>query len=253
MRNAEGPLPPLRRRGSGCLKLEGPLLTGWSVYPRSATGATGRSRSRRTTSSTAAPSSGRPTRGRRARAEGLGLPEESGLKLEETWHVEPGRDDGEIWLGATPGILFRSADGESFEPVQSMLDHPTREKWEPGAGGMCCHSIQLDPSDPNRMYVAISAAGTFRTDDGAESWSPANKGVAADFFPSRTTSRRLASASTSCCSTPSGPTASAAEPLRRVPLGRPGRDLGAARRGTGLPSGFGFRSRSIRAIPTLRT
>ena len=64
-----------------------------------------------------------------------------------------------------------------------MLDHPTREKWEPGAGGMCCHSIQLDPSDPNRMYIAISAAGTFRTDDGAESWSPANKGVAADFFP----------------------------------------------------------------------
>ena len=64
-----------------------------------------------------------------------------------------------------------------------MLDHPTREKWEPGAGGMCCHSIQLDPSDPNRMYIAISAAGTFRTDDGSESWSPANKGVAADFFP----------------------------------------------------------------------
>ena len=64
-----------------------------------------------------------------------------------------------------------------------MLEHPTRERWEPGAGGMCCHSIQLDPSDPNRMYIAISAAGTFRTDDGGESWSPANKGVAADFFP----------------------------------------------------------------------
>jgi photosystem II stability/assembly factor-like uncharacterized protein len=48
---------------------------------------------------------------------------------------------------------------------------------------MCCHSIQLDPADPQRMYIAISAAGTFRTDDGGESWTPANKGVAADFYP----------------------------------------------------------------------
>ena len=166
-------------------KLEGPLLTGWSVYHAI--------RDRRDGSLQVAANNfvygGTFQRSADEgktweRAEGLGLPEESGLKLEETWHVEPGRDDGEIWLGATPGILFRSADGgESFEPVQSMLDHPTREKWEPGAGGMCCHSIQLDPSDPNRMYIAISAAGTFRTDDGTESWSPANKGVAADFFP----------------------------------------------------------------------
>ena len=118
------------------------------------------------------------------RAEGLGLPEGSDLKLAETWHVEPGREDGEIWLGATPGVLFRSTDGgESFAAVQSVIEHPTRDSWEPGAGGMCCHSIQLDPSDPNRMYIAISAAGTFRTDDGGESWTPKNQGVAADFFP----------------------------------------------------------------------
>jgi photosystem II stability/assembly factor-like uncharacterized protein len=118
------------------------------------------------------------------RTEGLGLPEGSELKLAETWHVEPGREAGEIWLGATPGVLFRSTDGgETFEPVQSVLEHPTRERWNPGAGGMCCHSIQLDPSDPQRMYIAISAAGTFRTDDGGETWEPKNQGVAADFFP----------------------------------------------------------------------
>ncbi len=120
------------------------------------------------------------------RSEGLGLPEDSGLTLEKTWHVEPGRRDepGRLWLGAAPGALFRSDDGgETWEAVSSILAHPTRDRWHPGAGGMCCHSIQLDPSDPERIYVAISAAGTFRSDDGAGSFEPANAGVAADFLP----------------------------------------------------------------------
>jgi photosystem II stability/assembly factor-like uncharacterized protein len=120
------------------------------------------------------------------RAEELGLPEESGLTLEKTWHVRPGREgeNGRLWLGGAPGVLFRSDDsGRTWETVQSLVGHESREKWNPGAGGMCCHSIQLDPDDPNRMYVAISAAGTFRTEDGGESWEPANSGVAADFFP----------------------------------------------------------------------
>jgi photosystem II stability/assembly factor-like uncharacterized protein len=67
--------------------------------------------------------------------------------------------------------------------VLSLLEHPTREKWNPGAGGLCCHSIQIDPSDAQRVYIAISAAGTFRSDDGGDSWEPKNAGVAADFFP----------------------------------------------------------------------
>jgi len=120
------------------------------------------------------------------RSEGLGLPEDSGLTLEKTWHVEPGRDSepGTLWLGGAPGVLFRTDDsGESWEVVQSVLEHPTRERWNPGAGGMCTHSIQLDPADPNRMYIGISAAGVFRSEDEGESWTPANKGTAADFFP----------------------------------------------------------------------
>ena len=120
------------------------------------------------------------------RAEELGLPEDTGLTLEKTWHVRPGRDaeDGRLWLGGAPGVLFRSDDsGQTWEAVDSLIGHETRDKWNPGAGGMCCHSIQLDPDDPNRMYVAISAAGTFRSEDGGESWAPANAGVAADFFP----------------------------------------------------------------------
>jgi photosystem II stability/assembly factor-like uncharacterized protein len=120
------------------------------------------------------------------RGEGLGLPEESGLKLEKSWHVEPGRESepGRVWLGAAPGVLFRSDDsGESFDVVESLLNEPTRERWNPGAGGMCTHSIQLDPADDNRMYIGISAAGVFRSENGGESWAPKNKGTAADFMP----------------------------------------------------------------------
>ncbi len=120
------------------------------------------------------------------RADELGLPEESDLKLERTWHLEPGHESQPetLWLGGAPGVLFRSDDrGKTWEPVRGVVEHPTREQWNPGAGGMCCHSIQLDPSDANRLYIGISAAGVFRTDDRGESWSPANKGTAADFMP----------------------------------------------------------------------
>jgi photosystem II stability/assembly factor-like uncharacterized protein len=121
-----------------------------------------------------------------ARAAELGLPDDSGLELERTWHVEPGLESepGTLWLGAAPGVLFRSRDGgERWEAVRGVLDHPTRDRWHPGAGGMCCHSIQLDPENPKRLYIGISAAGVFRSDDGAETWTPANSGTAADFLP----------------------------------------------------------------------
>jgi photosystem II stability/assembly factor-like uncharacterized protein len=116
------------------------------------------------------------------RSEGLGLPEDHELTLEKTWHVEPG-SDGTLWLGGAPGVLFRSDDrGESWDPVLSLIDHSTRERWNPGAGGMCTHSIQVDPADPQTMYVGISAAGVFRSEDGGGSWTPKNKGTAADFM-----------------------------------------------------------------------
>jgi photosystem II stability/assembly factor-like uncharacterized protein len=120
------------------------------------------------------------------RSEGLGLPEDSGLTLERTWHLEPGRpsEPDTLWLGGAPGVLFRSDDGgRSWEVNRGLLEHPTRDRWNPGAGGLCCHSIQLDPDDPQRMYVGISAAGVFRSEDGGESWTPANSGTAADFLP----------------------------------------------------------------------
>jgi photosystem II stability/assembly factor-like uncharacterized protein len=115
------------------------------------------------------------------RSEGLGLPEESGLTLEKAWHVEPGHGDT-LWLGAAPGALFRSDDrGETWEPVMSLIEHETRERWNPGAGGMCTHSIQVHPTDPDTIYIGISAAGVFRSDDGGGTWAPKNKGTATDF------------------------------------------------------------------------
>lgn len=106
--------------------------------------------------------------------------------MNAAWHIQPGRpsEPETLYLGGDPGVLFRSDDGgEMWEPNRGILEHPTRQGWYPGASGICCHSIQLDPGDAQRMYVAITAAGTFRTDDGGETWSPRNKNVAADHLP----------------------------------------------------------------------
>lgn len=97
------------------------------------------------------------------------------------WHIEPGRQDEKnvLYAGTAPAALFRSEDnGKSWHEVKGLTNHPTRKNWSSGAGGMCLHSIQLDPFNPQRMYVAISAAGAFRTDNGGKTWKPINKAVA---------------------------------------------------------------------------
>jgi photosystem II stability/assembly factor-like uncharacterized protein len=163
-------------------KLEGPLLEGFAVYhairdPRDGTlyactnffGGGGVHRS----------DDGGETW---ARSEGLGLPEDGELTLNATWHIEPGAD-GELWLGGDPGVLFRSDDrGETWQVNDALLHHDTRDRWQPGAGGMCLHSINVDP-DGKRLLIGISAAGVFRTDDAGGAWEPVNKGTSADFLP----------------------------------------------------------------------
>jgi photosystem II stability/assembly factor-like uncharacterized protein len=80
-------------------------------------------------------------------------------------------------------VLFWSGDGGiTWEVNRGLLEHPTRENWQPGAGGMCCHSIQVVD---DTLYIAISAAGAFRSDDGGDAWTPINKDVAADFHPEK--------------------------------------------------------------------
>lgn len=117
---------------------------------------------------------------------GPAFPAETGLKLEKVWHVEPGRPEepGVVYAGVAPAALFKSTDnGETWTFIQSLNDHPTRPQWNPGAGGMCLHTIVLDPVDLRRMYVAISAAGVFRTTDGGATWHHANQGTRTNFMP----------------------------------------------------------------------
>jgi photosystem II stability/assembly factor-like uncharacterized protein len=171
----------LLRGSDGSWDVEGPLLAGWAVYHAIVDPRDGAHYAATNNPLYGATVHRSDDQGRSwERAEELGLPEEHELKLNATWHIEPGRDS-ELWLGGDPGILFRSDDrAKTWDVNQALLEHPTRENWFPGAGGMCCHSIQLVPGT---IYIAISAAGAFRSEDGGSSWTPINKDVAAEFLP----------------------------------------------------------------------
>jgi hypothetical protein len=106
-------------------------------------------------------------------------------KVIQVWNITPGRaeEPGVLYAGIQPAALFKSADrGETWSLVDGLYDHPQRGQWGPGAGGLCLHTIVLDPRNPKRMYIAISAAGVYRTDDGGLTWQPRNKNVRADFM-----------------------------------------------------------------------
>ncbi len=102
------------------------------------------------------------------------------------WHFEPSLTDPDaVWAGVEDAALFHSADGGASWQESPALRGCHGEQWAPGAGGMGLHTILLDPSDPGRMYVAISAAGVFRTDDAGVTWTPANHGLHSEHMPVR--------------------------------------------------------------------
>jgi len=104
------------------------------------------------------------------------------------WHLEPSLTDPDtVYAGVEDAALFRSSDGgQNWQELPGLRTHPTASVWQPGAGGMCLHTILLDPSDPQRIYVAISAAGAFRSDDAGKTWKPINRGLRSEQIPNPT-------------------------------------------------------------------
>ncbi len=106
-------------------------------------------------------------------------------EFRRVWHFEPSPHDPEtVFAGVEDAALFRSSDGgRSWTELAALRTHSSGRDWAPGAGGMCLHTILIDPANERRMYVAISAAGAFRTDDGGATWTPTNKGLRSGEIP----------------------------------------------------------------------
>jgi len=106
-------------------------------------------------------------------------------EFKRVWHLEPSLTDPDtVYAGVEDAAIFRSTDGaHSWHELAGLRGHGTGPQWQPGAGGMCLHTLLLDPSNPQRMYIAISAAGAFRTDDGGKTWKPINRGLCSQHLP----------------------------------------------------------------------
>lgn len=106
-------------------------------------------------------------------------------EFKRVWHLEPSLSDPDVvYAGIEDAAIFKTTNaGASWTEMSGLRKHGTGSKWQPGAGGMCLHTIVLDPTNEKRMYIAISAAGAFRTDDGGETWTPINKGLRSAQIP----------------------------------------------------------------------
>jgi photosystem II stability/assembly factor-like uncharacterized protein len=105
--------------------------------------------------------------------------------FKRVWHLEPSLDDpNTVYAGVEDAALFRSTDGgKSWSELAGLRGHGTGPQWQPGAGGMCLHTILIDPSRPDRLFTAISSAGAFRSDDGGANWKPITKGLHSQYLP----------------------------------------------------------------------
>ncbi len=117
-------------------------------------------------------------------ADGVALPEAGGQALERIWVIARGETDGWLYAGGDPGVLFQSQDGgASWEINAGLWEQPSRPHWQPGGGGLCLHSICTWPGDPDRLAVAVSAAGMWLTHDGGRTWRRGNQGLDPRYLP----------------------------------------------------------------------
>ncbi len=109
-------------------------------------------------------------------------------EFKRVWHVEPSLDNADVcYAGVEDAAIFRTTDGaKTWHELAGLRGHETGPRWAPGAGGMCLHTIVIDPSNPKRIYAAISAAGTFRSDDSGKTWKVINKGLRSQYIPDPT-------------------------------------------------------------------
>jgi photosystem II stability/assembly factor-like uncharacterized protein len=106
-------------------------------------------------------------------------------EFKRVWHLEPSHTDPNlVYAGVEDAAIFRSTDGgQNWQELSGLRGHGTGPQWQPGAGGMCLHTIILDRKNPNRIYIAISAAGAFRSDNAGKTWKPINQGLVSQFIP----------------------------------------------------------------------
>jgi photosystem II stability/assembly factor-like uncharacterized protein len=106
-------------------------------------------------------------------------------EFKRVWHFEPSLTDADVvYAGVEDAAIFRSTDaGQTWKELPGLRGHGTGPEWSPGAGGMCLHTVLLDPQNPERIFVAISAAGAFRSDDSGQTWMPINRGLHSDYIP----------------------------------------------------------------------
>jgi photosystem II stability/assembly factor-like uncharacterized protein len=107
-------------------------------------------------------------------------------EFKRVWHLEPSLTDPDaLYAGVEDAALFQSKDaGQTWQELPGLRGHGSAGSWQPGAGGLCLHTILIDPSDANRIYIAISAAGAFRSDDAGKNWRPINRGLKSEGIPS---------------------------------------------------------------------